>query len=152
MDTPLVGDDVYESSTNVPPASNPVVGDSDSDAIDDFEELMGFDIGLSIRDGGLNDVADTVANGDDIQKAFLDNPVKPGGIIILPGPNGTLESTPGFDDVLVAAVSVEADPLRRDTDADLVPDGLEVEQGGDPTDPYPFPGPVQSGRCRRAAG
>lgn len=131
----LLGDDLYDSLTNIPPTTDPSVGDTDFDTVSDFDELAGFDIGLSIRDGG-NGVAETGANGDDVQKAFLNNPVKAGGIVILPGLNGTIDSTPGGDDTLTLVQQVVTDPLRRDTDADLVADGRELDQGGDPTDPF----------------
>ncbi len=131
----LLGDDLYESLTNIPPASDPSLGDTDADSVSDFLELDGFDIGLSIRDGG-NGVADTQANGDDIQKSFFSNPVKPLGIVILPGSNGTIDTVPGGDDRVSLAEKVVTDPLRRDTDTDLVADGRELSQGGNPTDPY----------------
>ena len=133
IQTTLAGDDLYESITSVPPATDPSVMDSDLDRVSDFHELNGFDIGLSIRDGN-NGESDTIANGDDIQKSFFGNPIKSGGIVILPGLNGTIDSVPGGDDRLQAATQVVTDPLRRDTDTDLVSDGRELEQGADPTD------------------
>jgi hypothetical protein len=86
------------------------------------------------RNTAANAIADSLAVGDDIQQAYLYGPVLSGGIVILPGPNGTIESTPEWDDVYVAGEIVVTDPLRRDTDSDLVADGLERDQGGDPTD------------------
>jgi hypothetical protein len=137
IDTPLGGNNEYQSvqsSLRIPPATNPIISDTDVDGIEDFAELTGFDIGLSIRDGG-DGTANTQAIGDDIQQAFLNGPVSPGGIVVLPGPNGSIESTPGADDILSSASSVETDPLRRDTDADLVTDGRERDLGGNPTNP-----------------
>jgi hypothetical protein len=129
----LGGDDLYESLNNIPPATDPSVADTDMDSVSDFDEVVGFDIGLSIIDGG-NEIAESGANGDDVQKAVETNPVKPGGIIILPGLNGIIDSFFGGDDIEQDAKSVKTDPLRRDTDGDLVADGRELEQGGDPTD------------------
>jgi hypothetical protein len=85
------------------------------------------------RDGS---VADTLAVGDDIQQAFLGGDVFSGGIVVLPGPNGTIESIPQGDDVYQEGQLVVTDPLRRDTDSDLVADGRERDQGGDPTDVF----------------
>ncbi|MFT6990351.1 MAG: hypothetical protein ACJASL_002329 [Paraglaciecola sp.] len=81
-------------------------------------------------------VADTLAVGDDIQQAFLGGNVFSGGIVVLPGPNATIESIPQGDDVYVPGEVVVTDPLRRDTDSDLVADGRERDQGGDPTDVF----------------
>jgi hypothetical protein len=145
IDTIPTGNNKYQSvqsSLRIPPATNPIISDTDADGIEDFAELMGFDIGLSIRDGvNGNGTANTQAIGDDIQQAFLNGPVSPGGIVlpggivVLPGPNGSIETPPGADDVLISASSVKTDPLRRDTDADLVADGRERDLGGDPTNP-----------------
>jgi hypothetical protein len=87
----------------------------------------------NIRDGSI---AETLAVGDDIQQAFLYGDVFSGGIVVLPGPNGTIESIASGDDVYVAGNVVVTDPLRRDTDSDLVADGRERDQGGDPTDVF----------------
>ena len=80
--------------------------------------------------------AETLAVGDDIQQAYYYGPVFPGGIVVLPGPNGTIESTPEGDDFYQEGQMVVTDPLRRDTDNDLVADGRERDQGGDPTDAF----------------
>jgi len=106
--------------------------------------------------------AETRARGDDIQVASFGNPVQPGGIVILPGPNGIIDSCVDrpvdlvdeagcngigslgevlfsgieqLDDYYREGTDVFTDPLRRDTDSDLVADGREIAQGGDPTDP-----------------
>lgn len=144
IDTSLSDDDAYEStasSRRVPPASNPLLTDTDSDGISDFEELTGFTVGVSIRDGGAvctdcRGVAESLAIGDDIQQARLGGPVTGGGIVVLPGPNGTIESTPGGDDYLSTGHDVVTDPLRLDTDSDTVNDGRERDVGGDPTNPF----------------
>jgi hypothetical protein len=209
IDTELSGDDLYESSQSsarITPSSHPLNPDTDTDGVDDFAELNGYLIGTNIRDAG-DGWAYTLAIGDDIQQAFYGGPVAPGGIVILPGPNGTIESvipqqrnfqgddelklieigseyvdcgpnniletSPYLDDsfptqnlklgddcggvvlldrgengvldtqanyydqgeIYGQAIQVVTDPLRRDTDSDLVADGREREQGGDPTDP-----------------
>jgi hypothetical protein len=154
----LLGDDLYESLNNIPPATDPGVADTDMDSVSDFDEVVGFDIGHSIIDGNgefkldangefkldangdsildANGKAESSVNGDDVQKVSEGNPVKPGGIIILPGLNGIIDSFVGGDDTEQDAKAVVTDPLRRDTDGDLVADGRELEQGGDPTDPF----------------
>jgi hypothetical protein len=91
IDTTALGDDRYASATEIPPATDPSGRDTDLDNLPDAEELVGLEVGLAIVDGG-NAVADTSRNGDDIQKVSKDNPVWPGGIIILPGPNGAIDS------------------------------------------------------------
>ena len=144
IDTTRAGDDEYESSASsrrIPPASNPVRVDTDDDAVTDFHELRGFNVGVSIRDGGApcdtcRGTAQSLAIGDDVQLARFNGPVVAGGIVILPGPNGTIESTPGGDDVSTTGHEVVTDPLRRDTDSDLLNDGRERDTGGDPTDPF----------------
>jgi hypothetical protein len=143
IDTPLSGDDLYmstASSRRIPPASNPLLIDTDSDRVTDFEELTGYTVGLAIRDGSppcgsCNGKSETLAIGDDVQQARLNGPAFRGGIVVLPGPNGTIESTAAGDDHLVPGHSVKTDPLRHDTDSDLVSDGRELAVGGDPTNP-----------------
>ena len=132
MDTTLAGDDIYEAASSIPPATDPTEPDTDRDNISDFVELAGFDAKLAIVDGG-DGLASTANNGDDIQRVFVNNPLPAGGSIILPGTNGVIDSTPGGDDQLQAAVTVKTDPLRRDTDDDSVADGNERVRGSDPT-------------------
>ncbi|MEO6349571.1 MAG: IPT/TIG domain-containing protein [Candidatus Limnocylindrales bacterium] len=143
IDTLLSDDDLYQStasSRRIPPASNPLLVDTDADRVTDFEELTGYTVGLAVRDGdppcgSCNGKSETLAIGDDVQQARLNGPAFRGGIVVLPGPNGTIESTPGGDDHLVSGHSVTTDPLRHDTDNDLVGDGRELDIGGDPTNP-----------------
>jgi hypothetical protein len=191
--------DALCAASATPPATDPNVSDTDVDGVSDFAELNGFDIGLSIRDGG-NNTSETQANGDDVQRSFVGSPLKPGniivagtngirdtiivdaddaeiialnascapsltplkdcavigqggvpgiqssvdgddqivpgGIVILPGFNGIIDSTPGGDDRETVAKEVVTDPLRRDTDSDSVSDGDELALGGDPTNPF----------------
>ncbi|MFC1665449.1 hypothetical protein ACFL17_07455 [Pseudomonadota bacterium] len=148
LDSILAADDEYQSSassTRIPPTSNPILSDTDLDAVEDFPELTGFTVGVSIRDGG-NDTAETLAIGDDVQQTYENGPVFPGGIVVLPGPNGIVDScgpplsltdllTCDGDDQYHDGDLVKTDPLRRDTDSDLVSDGRELAKGGDPTDP-----------------
>lgn len=133
LTTALVGDDIYESQSSIPPATDPSSSDTDLDDISDFIELNGFSAGLAVIDGG-NGIAETVKNGDDIQRAFIDNPVFPGSVLILPGQNGVIDSVPGGNDLIrLATDGLVSDPLRRDTDNDLFADGLELVLGSDPT-------------------
>ncbi|MDO3723271.1 hypothetical protein QVZ43_16255 [Marinobacter sp. chi1] len=132
LDTELDGDDVYEAVSSIPPATDPAEPDTDRDGIPDAEELGGVDALLAIVDGG-DGVADTLASGDDIQRAFINNPVPVGNVIVLPGSNSIIDSTPEGDDVLRQAETVLTDPLRRDTDDDSVADGSEIVRGSDPT-------------------
>ena len=131
------GDDQYVSADfldAIPPATDPALGDTDDDGIGDLDELEGFEVGKSIRDGS-DGLSQTIKSGDDVQRARLDNPVRPGSIIILPGPNGEIDTTVlGGDDVLDPGRDVKTDPLRRDSDSDLVDDGRELDLGGDPSD------------------
>lgn len=132
------GDDLYvtaEFLDAIPPASDPALGDTDGDRISDLQELEGFLVGKSVRDGG-DGLAETRKNGDDVQRAFQNSPVRPGSIIILPGPNGVIDTTaPLGDDYSDPGRDVKTDPLRRDSDSDLVDDGRELDLGGDPSDP-----------------
>ena len=57
-----------------------------------------------IVDGGNGTADSTVAAGsDDIQVVAVDGAVSAGDVVILPGPDGVLDSTPGGDDVTVPA-------------------------------------------------
>ncbi|MBW7473088.1 hypothetical protein QQF73_17930 [Marinobacter sp. M216] len=132
LNTDPAVDDVYEAAFSVPPATDPAEPDTDRDGISDFTELGGFDALLAIVDGG-NGEAESLASGDDIQRAFINNPVPSGNVIVLPGTNSAIDSTPGGDDVLREAETVLTDPLRRDTDDDSVADGSELVRGSDPT-------------------
>jgi hypothetical protein len=145
IDTLLDGQNEYQSvqsSLRIPPATNPILSDTDVDGIEDFTELTGFKIGLSIRDGG-NTISDTRAIGDDIQQAFINGPVLGNGIVVLPGLNGIIDSCLAQplivgqfckgDDFYSEGKEVKTDPLRRDSDNDSVADGRERDLGGDPT-------------------
>jgi len=132
ISTALAGDDLYESASSVPPATDPNLGDTDVDGVTDFAELVGFEVGLSIR--SADGVADTQAIGDDVQRVFLGDPVKTGGIVILPGLNGEIDTGPVGDDYRSLAVEVVTDPLVRDTDTDTVSDGRELVLGSNPAD------------------
>ncbi|WP_455205375.1 hypothetical protein, partial [Kaarinaea lacus] len=133
LTTTLAGDDKYESQSSIPPATDPSSSDTDLDGISDYIELDGFEAGLAIVDGG-NGIVETPKNGDDIQRAFLNNPVFPGGVIMLPGANSLIDSDPGGDDVeRPATPGLTTDPLRRDTDDDTFTDGLELAIGSNPT-------------------
>jgi hypothetical protein len=137
IQTTLGGNNLYDDGFSKPPATDPSLSDTDNDGISDRVELDGFTAGLSIRDGVgdlSNKQADTRANADDIQAARVGTPVIANGIIILPGPNGELDTIPIPSDILVPGSTVVTDPLREDTDGDSVIDGIELATGGDPTD------------------
>jgi hypothetical protein len=141
VDTVLGGDDYYTyglvqhsygsicESTDMGGPDSAVIFSGRNGVIDSIPNKQP----KNTRDGSR---AETLAVGDDIQQAFLYGDVFAGGIVVLPGPNGTIESIPGGDDVYVPGQYVVTDPLRRDTDNDLVADGRELEQGGDPTDTF----------------
>lgn len=140
VDTVLAGDDYYTYGVDVgiqheygsicdPSAGGlPVIFSGRNGVIDSIPNKVP-------RNTAASSFANSFAVGDDIQQAYYNGPVLSGGIVILPGANGTIESTPQWDDVYVPGEMVVTDPLRRDTDSDLVADGREREQGGDPTDP-----------------
>ena len=128
-----------------------VVGSAGPNGIIDSTFLPGVDDQLQTRSIPGNGLAETQAIGDDIQQAFLGGPVISSGIVILPGANGKIDSCgfvldplnddgapcgiAGGDDSYTLGVQVVTDPLRRDTDSDLVADGIELAKGGNPTDP-----------------
>ncbi len=66
----------------------------------------------------------------------VEGTVRPGGLVIMPGPNGKLESTPNGDDLIASShhALFATNPLSRDTDADSLPDGLERKLGANPND------------------
>jgi hypothetical protein len=66
----------------------------------------------------------------------VEGTVRPGGLVILPGPDGILESTPNGDDLIASSHDAlfATNPLSRDTDADSLPDGLERKLGANPND------------------
>ncbi|MDX2200344.1 MAG: hypothetical protein SF069_15395 [Phycisphaerae bacterium] len=120
-----------------PRSSNPRLADTDGDGISDKIELDGYAIGLSIR-AGADDIAQSEALGDDVQKVFLGSPAfdpggPSGGVVILPGPNRVIDSRALGDDVLDLGRTVRTNPLNRDHDGDTRPDGQERDLGGDPT-------------------
>jgi hypothetical protein len=202
VSTAVAADDEFASNASlsrIPPATDPGLSDTDFDGLDDIVELTGANVGLSIRDGG-DGLSDTRAIGDDVQQVPIYVPLPPFGVVVLPGPNGVIDSSVArigngndylffnglsiqcgadgvistklsgddsyragvfndsctftstiidaglngiidsvpnniSDDRLQASFLVQTDPLRGDTDSDLIADGREVEQGGDPTDP-----------------
>ena len=128
IETALRGDDLYVSSTFVWPATDPSSSDTDLDGVKDKDELVGYDVGLAIVDGG-NGIVDVERNGDDVQKVPFGNPVSPGGIIILPGANGAIDTnTPQTDDVvfstdILCGPNVTSDTMAIGDDIQAVPVG-----------------------------
>ncbi len=181
IQTNLQGDDLYvTASPSLPPATDPTLSDTDTDTIEDGKELGGYVVAFGLRDGG-GGFAETRAEGDDVQKVPIGHPVQPGGLVLLPGPNGKidtkprgdespifisaganlvidsvragddgitgagdfifpgvnllLDSIPAGDDYPVPGVfPAQTDPLRLDSDDDLVADGRELELGANPAD------------------
>ncbi len=182
IQTTAAGDDVYVSASQSPlPATDPTLGDTDGDDVEDGKELGGYLVAYGLRTG-VDKICSTRAEGDDIQKVYPGHPVEDFGICVLPGPNGKLDTPPAGDEVQMniyaglngilettalgddvsdGANFVYAganrildsvpggddyynpgsgpprgtDPLRMDTDSDLVSDGRELDLGGDPIDP-----------------
>jgi len=122
-------------AAEIPPATDPTSGDTDGDNAGDLKELTGLVVGNSIRDGG-NGIAETFRAFDDVAKAEKDDVVVNGGVVILPGPNGEIESSPDpeGDDFVALGQEIVTDPLRPDTDDDLLSDGLELAEGANPRD------------------
>jgi hypothetical protein len=139
VDTTATGDDVQAKpvGSNVDPGT-PVVtpgpdGILNTTAADDDFATFGPTIVA-----GANLAANTPASGDDIQLVSLLSSVPtPGTPIIGAGLNGVLDTTPGGDDFVRAGHEqfFASDPLRRDTDADSLPDGRERFLGSQPNDP-----------------
>ncbi|MGE3182409.1 MAG: hypothetical protein AB7N71_12320, partial [Phycisphaerae bacterium] len=126
-------------NANSPISSDPRLADTDGDGIEDREELSGYVVGLAIR-AGANGVADTEANGDDVQKVLVDSAafdagVAGGGVVIQPGPNLVIDTVPAGDDVLDSGQIVRTNPLNPDHDGDTRPDGVERAIGADPRNP-----------------
>lgn len=81
------------------------VGEVDEDIVLTDSFLCG-DVMPGIREprSGGNGVADTVKVGDDIQVVPVGEPVEPGAVIIAPGPNGTIETTPAVDELIPQSI------------------------------------------------
>ncbi|HRY68183.1 MAG TPA: hypothetical protein P5304_09255 [Phycisphaerae bacterium] len=84
-----------------------VLGDSDGDAVSEGgDDVDGVEMSEAVYEpGGIrepldggNGTAQTLAVEDDVQAVPLGAPVGPGEVIILPGPNGVLDTTPAGDD------------------------------------------------------
>ncbi|MBV1877403.1 MAG: Ig-like domain-containing protein [Pseudomonadales bacterium] len=221
IDTDLVGDDEYINASVTLPATDPVQSDTDLDGVSDGDELFGYAVGMGIIEGAETEcnnvgtvcqpnirwgIANTRAQGDDVQRIYPGSRTRIGEMIVSAGPNGILETTPEGDDknigsryvaagadrvlnceasddvdnrqvfganesfaldpfapgvwnvnggdpvivdesCFVTALSddiagkdlalygtvVVTDPLRRDTDTDLIPDGFEIAIGANPT-------------------
>jgi hypothetical protein len=73
-----------------------------------------------IMDGG-DGFSSTQAVGDDIQVIPKFSPVRAPGVIILPGPNGVINTVPGGDDVLTTTSPITQRGLQPDFS---FPDGL----------------------------
>ncbi len=71
--------------------------------IDDFDSYVPGEFIVGDAGGATgNGVADTMAAATDEQVVFPGSPVFPGQIIVAPGPDGTLETTPSGDDFVSA--------------------------------------------------
>lgn len=137
---------------------DPARHDSDGDAINDIDEINGFDImsgstlvlpivpysGQVILDGG-DGIDDTTLAGDDVSE--VSGPVTLGMVLVSPGPDGVIDSTINGDDYVGVihrqlsgvSVSFATDPLDNDTDGDSQSDWIEKEQAvGSPNNPGDF--------------
>jgi hypothetical protein len=226
IDTDVAGDDEFINASVTLPATDPMQRDTDLDRVSDGDELFGYAVGMGIVEGAETEcnnisttlipscqpaitwgIANTRAQGDDVQRIYPGSRTKIGDMIVSAGANGILETIPEGDDVNIGSSYVAAgadrilncvasndannrqvfsaddsftldpyapgiwnitgdaivaspscfvtslgeevagkdiklfgrvvvtDPLRRDTDNDLIPDGFEVAIGADPTIP-----------------
>jgi hypothetical protein len=126
----VFGPGAAESAMSIDPG----LADTDQDGVSDMDEIAGYRIGIAVVDG-RNGTGETQALGDDIQLVLQDGPVGNTGVVILPGPNGEIESVPGGDDRIAIGTVVNTNPLDPDSDGDTRLDGDERANGGDPTDP-----------------
>lgn len=135
--------------------------DTDEDGLTDYEELTGYNInqqngllvftvpfyeGQVILDGG-NGIAETTVDANDV--AATGTLVK-GGIVVFPGTDGVIDSTPGGDDFIGADHPVimgcippgqtgegyGSNPLNADTDGDGITDGAEFNLRINPNNPF----------------
>jgi len=141
--------------------TDPRQRDTDDDGISDYVEIIGYEVVLfdgdddptnnpviqltpytdaAIIDGG-DGVASTavLAGSDDIQVVPLGDPVQPGAPVILPGPNGKIDTTPAGDEFVDASEKIVAgddgpvatEVLAGSDDIQLVAPG-ELVQAGTP--------------------
>ena len=159
-DGDLLSDDLEKAC-----GTDPRLNDSDLDGITDYDEIIGYSVlnqsgqvlyrlpyyrGKAIADGGNGLNESSYDNGsDDVLLGASE-----GGILIAPGPDGQLQSTPGGDDIETAfhatdtdcivpikdgagnvvdhARGYATDPLNPDTDGDGFTDGAEARFGKNP--------------------
>jgi len=110
--------------------------DTDGDGVTDTEEVNGFRVGTVIKDElgpDRNGIADTVAQGDDIQIIRRGAHIGADAVIVVPGPNGVLDTEPAPHDRATPGKVVRTNAVDADTDGDLLSDGLERALGSDPT-------------------
>ncbi len=113
------------------------LGTSPAPTGDDFVRTLHAAPTPRITAGPDGDCDTATASGDDV-KEFTD-PLKPfmdpkyGAVCISPGNNNVLQTTPASGDAKFYRTGVYGtDPLRRDTDADGVPDRFEATLGSNP--------------------
>ena len=83
--------------------------DGDADDSNDKYLLLTPYSSWAIIDGG-NGKANTAKSGDDIQVIAVGDTVVPGDIVIAPGPNGVLDTTPAGDDIASLAEAIDPGP------------------------------------------
>ncbi|HOW69829.1 MAG TPA: IPT/TIG domain-containing protein [Phycisphaerae bacterium] len=132
-------------------ATDPNRADTDDDALSDLDESSGqieivlFDgdaddtndrmlivtpySSWAITDGG-NGLADTTATGDDLQVIAAGDPVAPGDVVIEPGPNGVMDTTPAGDDVAGVTEAIANGP-NSTCDTLAAGDDLQIIDPGD---------------------
>ncbi|HUW82967.1 MAG TPA: IPT/TIG domain-containing protein [Phycisphaerae bacterium] len=141
--------------------TDPWRGDTDEDALLDAVELS-EDIEIVLFDGDADDfnnpvititpysswaiidggdgTADTTAdpNSDDEQVVAPGQSVAPGDVVIAPGPNGVLDTTPAGDDLAQLADEIVKGPDPNVTTCETTAGGddVQVVPVGDPASPY----------------
>ncbi|MDH3325094.1 MAG: PA14 domain-containing protein [Gammaproteobacteria bacterium] len=109
-------DDEYTNSNITFPSTDPLLVDTDQDNISDGAEVFGYAAAMSIIEnvdpliseteklttakGDVNwGIAQTVAQGDDVQRVMVNGQTKAGMVLVTAGANGILETEPAGNDV-----------------------------------------------------
>lgn len=130
--------DEYSNSSTVLPATDPLLSDTDADRLNDGDELFGFAAGMAIIETSETEcnytitnntktcgvgitwgIAETIAQGDDVQQIFAGSRTQLGDVIITAGPNGILETEPQGNDATVPDWYLAAGPDRQLNSIDL---------------------------------
>lgn len=125
--------------------------DTDGDGVSDAQEILGYQVAEAlIANIDFDDASASplfAAYGDDVLVRDFNRTIEAGDIILLPGVNRRLDAdyvglfqAPHEDtqaDLLVRRPGqlIRSNPLRLDTDGDLLTDGTELRLGSNPIDP-----------------